>query len=130
MVLHMNENATAVTGLSIASFLGYFSGLPPEVVMGAILGAIYFTTAATEFSFAIRSVFAILSLGAGLLFFSPFATIFVSMTGLIGVKPDAYNIDSLDALGAFVASLLSVKLSIKLYKKADIPKGGNGHDVR
>lgn len=126
----MNENEAAVTGLGLTSFLSYFSGLPPEVVMGAILGAIYFTTAATEFSLATRSVLALLSLAAGLLFFSPFATIFVSMTGFIGVKPDAYNIDSLDALGAFVSSLLSVKLSIKLYKKADIPKGGNGHDVR
>ncbi|MBC5790632.1 hypothetical protein GKR69_12525 [Providencia alcalifaciens] len=130
MVLHMHENTTAVTGLSLASFVSYFSGLPPEVVMGAILGAIYFTTAATEFPLAIRSIFAMLSFAAGLLLFSPFATIFVSMTGLIGVKPDAYNVDSLDAMGAFVASLLSVKLSIKLYKKADIPKGGNSHDIR
>lgn len=126
----MNENAAAVTTLSFASFASYFSGLPPEVVMGAILGAIYFTTAATEFPFAIRFLFAMLSFAAGLLFFSPFATIFVSMTSLVGVRADAYNIDSLDSMGAFVASLLSVKLSIKLYKKADIPKGGNSHDIR
>ncbi|QLQ63143.2 MULTISPECIES: putative holin [Providencia] len=126
----MKDNAAAVTGLSLASFASFFSGLPPSVVMGAILGAIYFTTVATEFTFVKRSILAIISFAAGLLFFSPFATLFVSMTSLIGVRAEAYNIESLDALGAFIASLLSLKLSIKAYEKADIPKGGNSHDIR
>ncbi|MEQ4787962.1 putative holin [Morganella morganii] len=126
----MKENAAAVTGLSFTAFVSYFSGLPPAVVMGAILGAIYFTTVATEFTFIKRSILATISFAAGLLLFSPFATVFVSMTGIIGVKSEAYNIESLDAMGAFVASLLSVKLSIKAYEKADIPKGGNSHDIR
>lgn len=120
----MQEDTILKASLSFAAFASYFSGLHAEVVMGSILGAIYFTTAATEFTLLRRSILALASFAAGLILFSPFATMFISLTGLIGVKAEYYNIDSVDAMGAFTASLLSVKLSIKAYEKADIPRGG------
>lgn len=129
MVLHMQEDAVIKTSLSVAAFASYFSGLPAEVVMGSILGSIYFTTAATEFTILRRSILALASFVAGLVLFSPFATMFISLTALIGVKAEYYNLDSVNTMGAFAASLLSVKLSIKAYDRVDIPRGSSD-DVR
>ncbi|MFN6798866.1 phage holin family protein, partial [Proteus mirabilis] len=80
-----------------------------------LLGAIFFTTAATEYSFKRRSLLAFLSFVCGLIFFSPAATIFISVTGLFGVKPEQYEIEHIDTVGAFVSALLVVKLSVKAY---------------
>ncbi|MGR6439412.1 putative holin [Proteus mirabilis] len=120
----MQEDVYTKAGIGTTAFLGYFAGLPAEVVMGSLLGAIFFTTAATEYSFKRRLVLAFLSFVCGLIFFSPAATIFISVTGLFGVKPEQYEIEHIDAVGAFVSALLVVKLSVKAYGRADIPKQG------
>ncbi|HHQ6611874.1 hypothetical protein [Morganella morganii] len=43
----MHEDLSVKTTLSLAAFFSYFAGLPAEVVMGSLMGAIYFITAAT-----------------------------------------------------------------------------------
>lgn len=121
----MHEDITVKTTLSFAAFFSYFAGLPAEVVMGSLMGAIYFITAATEYTLLRRSVLALVSFISGLLFFSPAAAMFIKVTKIFEIPPDAYSIDSIDAVGAFVSALLSVKLSIKAYRKADSPQGGN-----
>lgn len=93
--------------------------------MGSLMGAIYFITAATEYTLLRRSVLALVSFISGLLFFSPAAAMFIKVTKIFEIPPDAYSIDSIDAVGAFVSALLSVKLSIKAYRKADSSQGGN-----
>lgn len=121
----MHEDLSVKTTLSLAAFFSYFAGLPAEVVMGSLMGAIYFITAATEYTLLRRSILALVSFISGLLFFSPAAAMFIKATKIFEIPPDAYSIDSIDAVGAFVSALLSVKLSIKAYRKADSPQGGN-----
>lgn len=116
----MHEDISVKTTLSLAAFFSYLVGLPAEVVIDSLMGAIYFITAAMEYILLRRSVLALVSFIFGLLFFSPAAAMFIKVTKIFEILPDA------DAVGAFVSALLSVKLSIKAYRKTDSPQGGNG----
>ncbi|MBO8125488.1 hypothetical protein J7D51_32840, partial [Klebsiella pneumoniae] len=57
----MHEDLSVKTTLSLAAFFSYFAGLPAEMVMGPLMGAIYFITAATESTLLRRSVLALVS---------------------------------------------------------------------
>lgn len=93
--------------------------------MGSLMGAIYFITAATEYTLLRRSVLALVSFISGLLFFSPAAAMFIKVTKIFEIKPVPTASASSMQWVLFLSALLSVKLSIKAYRKADSPQGGN-----
>ena len=116
----MSASLTADTinqGLSYGALAAVIAGVPPEVALGSLAGAVIFVTSAVEYPVKRRVLLALLSFLCGLLFYKPTASI------LIGVVYSA---------GAFVAAIVAVRLGIWLYHRSDNPRdlipGGKDDD--
>ncbi|MEL1910958.1 putative holin [Klebsiella pneumoniae] len=108
-------SASSLTGDSLTQMLSFSSmaavvaGVPPEVALGSLAGAVIFVTSAVEYPVRRRVLLSILSFLCGLLFYKPTASI------LIGV-----------------AAIVAVRVGIWLYHRSDNPRdlipGGKDDD--
>ena len=84
--------------LSMSSLVAVIVGVPPEVALGALAGAVIFVTSAVEYPIRRRVLLSILSFLCGLLFYKPAASI------LIGI------------------AIVAVRIGIWLYHRSDNPR--------
>lgn len=125
--------STATTALSGFAFLSYFAGLSPEVVLGAFSGAVIFVTSATEFPVRRRLLLSCVSFIAGVIMCRPVSIILIGLARNLGIDPLAFERGSVDAAGALVSAIVSVKIGIRMYGKAasaepEAHKQGGDHD--
>lgn len=69
--------------LSMSSLAAVIVGVPPEVALGALSGAVIFVTSAVEYPIRRRVLLSILSFLCGLLFYKPAASILIGIASLI-----------------------------------------------
>ncbi|HBC1301382.1 TPA: hypothetical protein IGN81_003827, partial [Escherichia coli] len=61
--------------LSVGSLTAVIAGVPPEVALGSLAGAVIFVTSAVEYPIRRRVFLSMLSFLCGLLFYKPAASI-------------------------------------------------------
>lgn len=69
--------------LSFGSLAAVIAGVPPEVALGALAGAVIFVTSAVEYPIRRRVLLSMLSFLCGLLFYKPAASILIGIASLI-----------------------------------------------
>lgn len=69
--------------LSVSSLAAVIVGVPPEVALGALAGAVIFVTSAVEYPIHRRVLLSMLSFLCGLLFYKPAASILIGIASLI-----------------------------------------------
>ncbi|HAM6831782.1 TPA: hypothetical protein IB910_004867, partial [Escherichia coli] len=70
-------NETSNQWLSVSSLAAVIAGVPPEVALGALAGAVIFVTSAVEYPIRRRVLLSMLSFLCGLLFYKPAASILI-----------------------------------------------------
>jgi hypothetical protein len=65
--------------LSMSSLAAVIAGVPPEVALGALAGAVIFVTSAVEYPIRRRVLLSMLSFLCGLLFYKPAASILIGI---------------------------------------------------
>lgn len=86
MVCAMSVNITTESlnqWLSVSSLAAVIVGVPPEVALGALAGAVIFVTSAVEYPIRRRVFLSMLSFLCGLLFYKPAASILIGIASLI-----------------------------------------------
>ncbi|MFL7749358.1 putative holin [Raoultella ornithinolytica] len=132
----MSGTLTADTlnqGLSYGALAAVVAGVPPEVVLGSLAGAVIFVTSAIEYPVRRRVLLSLLSFLCGLLFYKPTASILIGMASLFPtITQDSFERGIVYSAGAFVASIVSVRVGIWLYHRSDNPRdlipGGKDDD--
>ncbi|EEU9533633.1 putative holin [Escherichia coli] len=118
-------------GLSVGALTAWLVGVPPEVAIGALAGAVIFVTSAVEYPIRRRLLLALLSFVCGLLFFKPVAAIIIGVFSLIPtITASSFETGIVFSAGAFVASIVAVRVGIWLYRRSEnpgqiLPKGRN-----
>lgn len=108
--------------LGIAALAAWFAGVPPEVALGALAGAIIFVTSAVEYHIHRRLLLAIFSFLCGLLFFKPIASVLIGVASIIpAITSSSFERGSVDAAGAFVAAIVAVRIGTWIYRRSDNP---------
>lgn len=82
----MSASLTADTinqGLSYGALAAVIAGVPPEVALGSLAGAVIFVTSAVEYPIRRRVLLSMLSFLCGLLFYKPVASILIGIASLI-----------------------------------------------
>lgn len=69
--------------LSMGSLAAVIAGVPPEVALGSLAGAVIFVTSAVEYPIRRRVLLSMLSFLCGLLFYKPTASILIGVASLI-----------------------------------------------
>lgn len=109
-------------GLSVGALTAWLVGVPPEVAIGALAGAVIFVTSAVEYPIRRRLLLALLSFVCGLLFFKPAAAIIIGVFSLIPtITASSFETGIVFSAGAFVASIVAVRIGIWLYHRSDNP---------
>lgn len=132
----MSGTLTADTlnqGLSYGALAAVVAGVPPEVALGSLAGAVIFVTSAIEYPVRRRVLLSLLSFLCGLLFYKPTASILIGMASLFPtITQDIFERGIMYSAGAFVASIVSVRVGIWLYHRSDNPRdlipGGKDDD--
>ncbi|HDG9773023.1 TPA: putative holin [Raoultella ornithinolytica] len=132
----MSGTLTADTinqGLSYGALAAVVAGVPPEVALGSLAGAVIFVTSAIEYPIRRRVLLSLLSFLCGLLFYKPTASILIGMASLFPtITQDSFERGIVYSAGAFVASIVSVRVGIWLYHRSDNPRdlipGGKDDD--
>ena len=132
----MSGTLTADTinqGLSYGALAAVVAGVPPEVALGSLAGAVIFVTSAIEYPIRRRVLLSLLSFLCGLLFYKPTASILIGMASLLpAITQDSFERGIVYSAGAFVASIVSVRVGIWLYHRSDNPRdlipGGKDDD--
>ncbi|HBQ8892579.1 putative holin [Klebsiella pneumoniae] len=132
----MSGTLTADTinqGLSYGALAAVVAGVPPEVALGSLAGAVIFVTSAIEYPIRRRVLLSLLSFLCGLLFYKPTASILIGMASLFPtITQDLFERGIMYSAGAFVASIVSVRVGIWLYHRSDNPRdlipGGKDDD--
>ncbi len=132
----MSGTLTADTinqGLSYGALAAVVAGVPPEVALGSLAGAVIFVTSAIEYPIRRRVLLSLLSFLCGLLFYKPTASILIGMASLFPtMTQDLFERGIMYSAGAFVASIVSVRVGIWLYHRSDNPRdlipGGKDDD--
>ncbi|WP_313021311.1 putative holin [Atlantibacter hermannii] len=129
----MNTTLTADSlnqGLSLSALASVLAGVPPEVALGALAGAVIFVTSAVEYPIKRRLLLSFLSFLCGLLFYKPTASILIGVASLIPtITADSFERGIVFSSGAFVASIVAVRIGIWLYHRSDNPRDLiRGHD--
>ncbi|HDH7788817.1 MULTISPECIES: putative holin [Klebsiella/Raoultella group] len=132
----MSGTLTADTlnqGLSYGALAAVVAGVPPEVALGSLAGAVIFVTSAIEYPVRRRVLLSLLSFLCGLLFYKPTASILIGMASLFPtITQDSFERGIVYSAGAFVASIVSVRVGIWLYHRSDNPRdlipGGKDDD--
>ncbi|MFW8300626.1 putative holin [Klebsiella pneumoniae] len=132
-------SASSLTGDSLTQMLSFSSmaavvaGVPPEVALGSLAGAVIFVTSAVEYPVRRRVLLSILSFLCGLLFYKPTASILIGVASMIPtITQDSFERGILYSAGAFVAAIVAVRVGIWLYHRSDNPRdlipGGKDDD--
>lgn len=129
----MNTTLTADSlnqGLSLGALASVVYGVPPEVALGALAGAVIFVTSAVEYPIRRRLLLSLLSFICGLLFYKPTASILIGVASLIPtITADSFERGIVYSSGAFVAAIVAVRIGIWLYHRSDNPRDLiRGHD--
>lgn len=122
----MNGTITADSlnqGLSLGALASVVYGVPPEVALGALAGAVIFVTSAVEYPIRRRLLLSLLSFICGLLFYKPTASILIGVASLIPtITADSFERGIVYSSGAFVAAIVAVRIGIWLYHRSDNPR--------
>lgn len=82
----MSGTLTADTvnqGLSYGALAAVVAGVPPEVALGSLAGAVIFVTSAVEYPIRRRVLLSLLSFLCGLLFYKPTASVLIGLASMI-----------------------------------------------
>lgn len=132
-------SASSLTGDSLTQMLSFSSmaavvaGVPPEVALGSLAGAVIFVTSAVEYPVRRRVLLSILSFLCGFLFYKPTASILIGVASMIPtITQDSFERGIVYSAGAFVAAIVAVRVGIWLYHRSDNPRdlipGGKDDD--
>ncbi|SXA97194.1 Uncharacterised protein [Klebsiella pneumoniae] len=132
-------SASSLTGDSLTQMLSFSSmaavvaGVPPEVALGSLAGAVIFVTSAVEYPVRRRVLLSILSFLCGLLFYKPTASILIGVASMIPtITQGSFERGIVYSAGAFVAAIVAVRVGIWLYHRSDNPRdlipGGKDDD--
>ncbi|MBV5476106.1 putative holin [Klebsiella pneumoniae] len=132
-------SASSLTGDSLTQMLSFSSmaavvaGVPPEVALGSLAGAVIIVTSAVEYPVRRRVLLSILSFLCGLLFYKPTASILIGVASMIPtITQDSFERGIVYSAGAFVAAIVAVRVGIWLYHRSDNPRdlipGGKDDD--
>lgn len=132
----MSASLTADTinqGLSYGALAAVVAGVPPEVALGALAGAVIFVTSAIEHPVKRRVLLSLLSFLCGILFYKPTASILIGLASMLpSITQDSFERGIMYSAGAFVASIVAVRVGIWLYHRSDNPRdlipGGKDDD--
>lgn len=132
----MSGTLTAGTlnqGLSYGALAAVVAGVPPEVALGSLAGAVIFVTSAIEYPVKRRVLLSLLSFLCGLLFYKPTASVLIGLASMIPtITQDSFERGIVYSAGAFVASIVAVRIGIWLYHRSDNPRdlipGGKDDD--
>ncbi|HHZ3899867.1 TPA: putative holin [Escherichia coli] len=109
--------------LSVSSLAAVIAGASPEVALGALAGAVIFVTSAIEYSIHRRVLLSMLSFLCGLLFYKPTASILIGVASLIPtITQGSFEKGIVFSAGAFVSSIVAVRIGIWLYHRSDNPR--------
>lgn len=121
----MSGTLTADTvnqGLSYGALAAVVAGVPPEVALGSLAGAVIFVTSAVEYPIRRRVLLSLLSFLCGLLFYKPTASVLIGLASMIPtITQDSFERGIVYSAGAFVASIVAVRVGIWLYHRSDNP---------
>ena len=110
-------------GLSYGALAAVVAGVPPEVALGSLAGAVIFVTSAVEYPIKRRLLLALLSFLCGLLFYKPVASILIGVASLIPtITRDSFENGIVFSAGAFVSAIVAVRIGIWLYRRSDNPR--------
>lgn len=122
----MNGTVTADSlnqGLSLGALASVVYGIPPEVALGALAGAVIFVTSAVEYPVRRRVLLSILSFLCGLLFYKPTTSILIGIASMIPtITQDSFEKGIVFSAGAFVSAIVAVRIGIWLYHRSDNPR--------
>lgn len=108
---------------SLGSLAAVIAGVPPEVALGSLSGAVIFVTSAVEYPVRRRVLLSILSFLCGLLFYKPTASILIGIASLIPtITQDSFEKGIVFSAGAFVSAIVAVRIGIWLYHHSDNPR--------
>lgn len=132
----MSGTLTADTlnqGFSYGALAAVVAGVPPEVALGSLAGAVIFVTSAIEYPVKRRVLLSLLSFLCGLLFYKPTASVLIGLASMIPtITQDSFERGIVYSAGAFVASIVAVRIGIWLYHRSDNPRdlipGGKDDD--
>ncbi|MEL3756508.1 putative holin [Escherichia coli] len=109
--------------LSFGSLAVVIAGVPPEVALGALAGAVIFVTSAVEYPVRRRVLLSILSFLCGLLFYKPAASILIGIASMIPtITQESFEKGVVFSAGAFVSAIVAVRIGIWLYHRSDNPR--------
>ncbi len=110
-------------GLSLGALASVVAGVPPEVALGALAGAVIFVTSAVEHPIKRRLLLAILSFLCGVLFYKATASILIGVASLIPtITQDSFEKGIVFSAGAFVSAIVAVRIGIWLYHSSENPR--------
>ena len=110
-------------GLSIGALASVVVGVPPEVALGARAGAVIFVTSAVEYPIRRRLLLALLSFLCGVLFYKATASVLIGFASLIPtITQDSFEKGIVFSAGAFVSSIVAVRIGIWLYHRSENPR--------
>lgn len=105
--------------LSMGALASVVAGVPPEVALGSLAGAVIFVTSAIEYPIKRRVLLSVLSFLCGLLFYKATAAILIGLASLIPtINQDSFEKGIVFAAGAFVSSIVAVRIGIWLYHRS------------
>jgi len=109
--------------LSMGSLAAVIAGVPPEVALGSLAGAVIFVTSAVEYPVRRRVLLSLLSFLCGLLFYKPTASILIGAASMIPtITQDSFEKGVMFSAGAFVSAIVAVRIGTWLYHRSDNPR--------
>lgn len=110
-------------GLSIGALGAWLVGVPSEVVIGSLAGAVIFVTFAAEYPIKRRLLLAVISFFCGLLFYKPTATILIGFATLApSVTAEMFEKGIAYSAGAFVSAIAAVSFGKFVYHRSENPR--------
>ncbi|MCV8530876.1 phage holin family protein [Escherichia coli] len=120
---HVLTTESVNQGLSLTALASVFVGIPPEVALGALAGAVIFVTSAVEYQIKRRLLLALLSFFCGLLFYKATASILIGLASMIPtITQDSFEKGIVFSAGAFVSAIVAVRIGIWLYHRSENPR--------
>lgn len=120
---HVLTTESVNQGLSLTALASVFVGIPPEVALGALAGAVIFVTSAVEYPIKRRLLLALLSFLCGVLFYKATASILIGFASLIPtITQDSFEKGIVYSSGAFVSAIVAVRIGIWLYHRSENPR--------
>lgn len=120
---HSLTTETLNQGLSLGALASVVAGVPPEVALGALAGAVIFVTSAVEYPIKRRLLLAFLSFFCGVLFYKATSSILIGVASLIPtINQDSFEKGIVFSAGAFVSAIVAVRIGIWLYHRSENPR--------